>query len=325
MDANENGDVENPICLEERLSSAWKHHSRHPSRHQPVHLKESIGNRSGETIEAYLSQVKEDATFIQAYALELSKRRKRPVFILCNARSGSHLEPAITNSLEAMLDKEVRAEFAHSIRGNLKGRQEGRWRAAMFKAAHCWIAEGKIPAFVYATREIKISSYNRDHPDDPVVALPGEVESLLRSGCCDIIFVDYSTSGYPGSFTAKTGGPMFPGFKEYLEKAGKNRYTALLTTRNPNGNCYDEVRQDPETALNQTTQVKGPLAILLNALPGGRGSLYDFVDNSPVLLGEFGYRMAGDHASGEFRPKPIETTMGKVEAGDFVRMFLKSR
>ncbi len=278
--------------------------------------------RAGD-VERRLGMIREDAKYVEQYASEMSRRRKRPVLILCNARSGTLLHPSIENSLDSLADDAAREEFASRIVEEPQWRVPGGKWAAMFAAAREWLESGRMADFIYSSDEIKVSSCRKGNLGNAVVATPHGLENLLRDGCCDILFADYSEALYPGSFSKETGCPRCPGVSEYI-LGNSPDYTVLLATRRHIRHPYEDhlPRNVPERALEEAAAVEGPVAVCLNALSPDHKKAYDFVDNHPELLGEFGYRMGSDHWNKTFVKHQIKTTHGEMELDRYVRQFL---
>ena len=306
------------------LPGLQKHRHRHQGQKKELHFKGRYRHAFLEQVDApkierFLDEVAEDSRYLERFARTMSQARKRPVLVLCNARSGSHLYPGLSNSLEDLTAQADRDEFAAEVRGNPHwGEPGGKMRAA-FQTAERWLGEGRMTSFIYPVRHIKVASFNRGDPQHSVVATPHGLDGLIDEGC-DMVFADYSSRDFPGSFSKKTGSPPCPGFKEFLLESSR-RYRVLLSSRRPSAS----LKARPAAVLLGACQSERPVAICLNVLDDDTSDLYSFIDNDPALLGEFGYRMGKDHDGRKFRPTKVKTTLGRMELGDFVRKYLGQR
>lgn len=240
------------------------------------------------------------------YALELSRLRKRPILLLCNARAGTLLHYPIAGSRES----------EESDVGEL------------FREAAGAMEEGSLEAFVHSLSDIKINSYNQKSyygwknglgPYNPVIAVPECLDELVQEEY-DILFVDCSRHEFPGSFSEDTGKPPLSGFKEFLHSKAK-KYKVILSSRR-----FERSKNSPGACLKRAARTEGPVALCLNALPKGHTDASFFTDDRPELLGKFGYEMGRDGYCVEgYRPEYIETTDGRMELSKFVRKYLSAR
>ena len=270
---------------------------------------------SAEEILALLDKVRDDAVYIEEFAMEMSRQRKKPVLILCNARSGSHFHPTIINGLERILGQEERDRFASEAAHSRHWRRKGGKPAAVFETAQRWLQQGRLDSFVYPMKHIKVSSTNHDSKN-LIQATPQGLEALIETKC-DILFADYSNREFPGSFARHDASAWghYPGFKEYLLKKSK-QYEVFLASRL-------SLRNTPEGALGKAVASARPVAVCLNPLLPANLDVYVLIDDNHALLGEFGYtREFTDEA---FTPMYIQTSQGRMELGNFVRKYLGAR
>lgn len=274
---------------------------------------------SAEEIQRFLDKMRDDAIYIEEFAMEMSRQRKKPVLILCNARSGSHFHPAIVNSLERILDREERDEFAREAAQNPHWHKKRGKPRAVFETAQRWLMEDRLDSFIYPMKKIKVSSCVAGG-SDPVMATPHGIEALIESGC-DILFADYSSQEFPGSFASHDASwwGKDPGFKEYLlDKA--SHYNVFLASR-----LSTKLKHTPEECLGEAVRSRGPVAVCLNPLQECNKEVYSFIDDNHALLGEFGYTREFVDNGLSFTPTYIQTSQGRMELGDFVRKYLSQR
>lgn len=303
----------------ERLKSAAKAVLKGPLRYSNDYGADfSI---SPEGMEEKLKVISEDSRYLQEYAIELSRRRKRPIMVLCNARSGTLLYHPILNSVERFEGLEESEGFAKEVSSNPKWKKAKGKRKTLFEAAEKWLREGKLDAFLHSTRQIKVSSYRYGNPKHPVMREPFDMKELLDAGI-DLVFADYSVNAFPGSFSSAHGTLSYPGFMEYVRRKS-SKYTILISSRK-----HASEAESPEYAIEKASKTPGPVAICLNVLrPTIDGTdLYSFLNNKASLLGEFGYVLGENHADRLkiFKPAIVETTEGSMELGDFVRYRLEA-
>lgn len=265
-------------------------------------------------VESILRSIIKDALFVEEYARQLSRGRRKPVAVLCNARAGTLLYYPIRNGLEELVSP-LREEFIAEYHS--RGAEHGK-RLALLETAQRWMDEGKIDSFILPMPDIKIASCNQINIHKPWVALPRDMEGLLSLGI-DMVFADYSNGKFPGSFGGPAG-KLAVGFAEFLQKGNHPGYDAYLASRR-----YSTGSSEPQACLQQALGSHSPVAIMLNALHPGHNKLYMAIDNSEHFLDPaFSHRMARDHSMGWKRRK-VRTTAGKMYADVYVARRLRAR
>ncbi len=293
------------------------HRPQRRRHHEAAQLEEGYSAWSTEEIPLLIDKVRDDAIYIEKFAMEMSRQRKRPVLILCNARSGSHFHPAIINGLERILCQEERDAFASEVAQNPFWKKKGGKPRAVFETAQKWLEEGRLGSFVYPMKKIKVSSCAFGNP---VMATPHGLEALITSGS-DILFADYSSREFPGSFAKHDASPWGgdPGFKEYLRKKSR-RYEVFLASR-----LSTRREHAPEECLGKAIKSRGPVAVCLNPLQKRNEDVYTFINDNHTLLGEFGCTREFSGYEERFIPTYIQTSQGRMELGDYIRRYLGER
>lgn len=163
-----------------------------------------------------------EARRVRKAANSLSQNNKRPVLIICNARTGAIYKDAIEGISLQVNGKQKRAWFAETIRrqpewveANKKAGAKGfggevKWlrETAIMKAALQGLNSNRIGSFVYAVSDFKIASINvpglREHFSKQFVdkgLLRRRFERMFRSVKPIILFVDVATyDAKPHSF-----------------------------------------------------------------------------------------------------------------------------
>jgi len=301
---------------------------------EPIHLLQEITNskeKSGfthsfeggpENVERLLDMVREDGKLLEGYARKLSKERKRPVVVICNARAGTCLYFPLNRSSAEIVNPEQRKAFAEKVWKQKTRKRKGLFSPgkqstllSLLKAAAKEMEEGTMDSFVHPLKRMKISSYHRESYGQELVAEPFDIDSIIASGVADIIFADYSTSEAPGSFGLSNRTDHKGGFVGWIADV-RPRMKVVTGSRSPYAST------SPEEALKKLKGKRGPVALMINMLKNSE--VYSLVDNHPEILGEFGYEMGNDHDDElEFKPIFVETTRGTMQLPDFVRQYLR--
>ncbi len=299
-----NEDLANPKRSEEdkrlRLEEAFPSKSVHWPRPDEV--------------ESILRSIIKDALFVEGYARQLSRGRRKPVAVLCNARAGTLLYYPIRNGLEELVSP-LREEFIAEY--HRSGAEHGK-RLALLETAQRWMDEGKIDTFILPMPDIKIASLNQANNNVSWVALPQDMEGLLSRGT-DMVFADYSPREFPGSFSGDRLAHS-PGLLNFFQISDHLDYEIFLSSRR-----HSTPSSEPQTCLQSALGSHSPVAIMLNALHPGHNKLYMAIDNSEHFLDPaFSHRMARDHSMGWKRRK-VRTTAGKMYADVYVARRLRAR
>lgn len=257
-------------------------------------------------VENILRSIIRDALFVERYAHRLSKGRKKPVVVMCNARCGTLLYYPIRNGLEEMASP-LREEFIAEYHS--RGAEHGK-RLAILETAQHWMDEGKMDSFILPMPDIKIASCNQTNVHKPWVAVPQDMEGLLSLGI-DMVFADYSYREFPTSFG---------GLGSYLQRENHPGYGTYLASRR-----HSTDSSEPKACLQQALESQSPVIIMLNALHPRHNKLYMAIDNSEHFLDPaFSHRMARDHSE-RWKRRKVRTTAGKMYSDVYVARRLRAR
>lgn len=178
---------------------------------------------------------------------------------------------------------------------------------------------GKLEWFVYSTQQVKISSYNRQYPENPIIRLPLKFKELLEDKVT-IIMGDISNMEFPGAFGKGFGClKCQPGFTEYLQENARGYNLLMASRRNPDSLAFSRLLGSLQ--LNRDAAY----CFLLNPLPAKQEglSIYYFVDNNQKLIGHLGEKFGTDHGTTNYKAIPLKTTEGEMSPKRYVSLRIR--
>lgn len=263
-----------------------------------------------------LKEIADSALYVNETAKKLSRKNKKPVFVICNARSGTLLHYGIENWSD-QLSEEEKGEFAKEWKNNpiwLESKI-----LALFETAQKWMDEERLEWFTYSTQNVKVSSYSRQNPNRPVEKLPHHFPKMLKRRFYFVI-ADTSTEEFPGSFGEGCGmEKKYSGFKEIFKK---QNYTIRMISRRTH---KEETLEGflPKCLTKFKKKTVRPAALLINPVKK-EDEYYGRIDNHTGVIGWLGKKFAHDKGERErIRPVIIETNCGEMDLSDYVRIKIR--
>lgn len=235
--------------------------------------------------------------------------RKKPVFVLCNARNGTLLFYGI-EKWSNQLTKDQRKEFVKDMKAQPSYLEAK--TLAYFETAQQWLSQKKIKWFTHATKNVKVSSWSRTHPIYPVERLPRKFGEMLEKGI-DFVVADVSSHEFPGSFGKGYGTEEnLSGYKELFQE---NDYKVELISR----------RTSKRETFHSTKEIlqRAPKAVMINPLK--QFDIYYYaIDNKPQVIGWLGKKFAHDQSERlGYIGSTVETNRGEIDFSEYAKIKIR--